>query len=62
MQCICLNIKNSEVSCHAQPIRPNEPFWLYQPTEEDLKNYCRDSEKFSSCPRLKAFQNIRAKI
>jgi hypothetical protein len=60
MDCICLNMKNKIVSCHAQLIRPNENFWLYQPTEEDLKNFCRNPEKFPSCPRLIAFQKIGA--
>lgn len=57
MDCIYLNCDEEDCECHAQPLRDGEPvpIW-YQPTEDELKNYCRAKE-FILCPRYKAFHN-----
>jgi hypothetical protein len=63
MDCIYLNCDHRGIGyCHAQPIRKGEAVVWYKPTDEELKNYCRNSEKFGSCPRYMAFEDYLESI
>jgi len=56
MDCIYLNCRGNECHCHAQPLRKGEVTFWYKPSEEELKDICKESKKWSSCPRFEAFE------
>ncbi len=56
MDCIYLICKG-ECYCHTVLVRPNEPIAFYKPTEEELKEFCKNSANFRNCPRFEAFQD-----
>jgi hypothetical protein len=42
--------------CHAQPVRDGEMVSFYKPTDEEIKNLCKEPAKWDSCPRYTTFE------
>jgi len=59
MDCIYLNCLRNECHCHAQPLRERESIFFYKPTENELKELCRDAKKWGSCPRFAAMEEYQ---
>jgi hypothetical protein len=57
MDCIYLNCMKGKCYCHAAPLRPNEVVVFYEPTEEELKELCKNRVSFNKCPRFEAFRD-----
>jgi hypothetical protein len=61
MDCVYLNC-SGKCYCHAQPVREREQTIWYKPTDYELKDLCKDSQKWGSCPRFIAMREYNESI